>query len=299
MPVARSTRTFTVILSIAIDEGIGCHVSEDSLRPFPENGVFKCRNTSMNETDIREKVREHYASIAEGRTSCCAEANSDCGEENISKLSYSAEDLASLPEQSEMGLGCGNPISFAKLRRGEVVVDLGSGGGVDCFLASKEVGPTGTVIGVDMTPQMLAKARKNADLGGYTNVEFRLGEIENLPVADHTADVVISNCVINLSTDKRRVYGEAFRVLKNGGRFAVADMVAIAPLPEVLKKDVAAYTGCISGAASVEEVKEWLAAAGFRRVEVLVKRKSSEFIRSDARGKLDDYVASADITAWK
>ncbi|MEY2602732.1 MAG: arsenite methyltransferase [Verrucomicrobiota bacterium] len=300
MLVVRSTRTFTVILSIAVDEVIGCHASEVSLRPFPESGVFNYRNTSMNETNIREKVREHYAGVAEGKTSCCPRANSGCGEENISqKLGYSAQDVASLPEQAEMGLGCGNPISFAKLRPGEVVVDLGSGGGVDCFLASKEVGPTGSVIGVDMTPQMLAKARKNADLGGYTNVEFRLGEIENLPVANHTADVVISNCVINLSTDKRRVYGEAFRVLKNGGRFAVADMVTLAPLPETLKKDVAAYTGCISGAASVEEVKEWLAAAGFEHVDVHIKRKSSEFIRSDADSKLDDYVASADITAWK
>lgn len=279
---------------------VGSHASEVSLRPFPGNGVFNYRNTSMNETNIREKVREHYASVAEGKTSCCAGASSGCGDENVSqKLGYSAEDLASLPEQAEMGLGCGNPISFARLRPGEVVVDLGSGGGVDCFLASKEVGPAGSVIGIDMTPQMLAKARKNADLGGYTNVEFRLGEIENLPVADHTADVVISNCVINLSTDKRRVYGEAFRVLKNGGRFAVADMVTLAPLPETIKEDVAAYTGCIAGAASVEEVKEWLAAAGFERVDVHIKRKSSEFIRIDADSKLDDYVASADITAWK
>jgi arsenite methyltransferase len=271
------------------------------LRPFSKNGVFSGRETFMNETDIREKVREHYANVAEGQTSCCSEANPCRGSENISqKLGYLEEDLASLPDQSEMGLGCGNPISFAKLRPGEVVVDLGSGGGIDCFLASKEVGPTGSVIGVDMTPQMLAKARKNADSGGYTNVEFRLGEIENLPVGDQTADVVISNCVINLSTDKRRVYREAFRVLKNGGRFAVADMVAIAPLPEDLKADVAAYTGCISGAASVEETKEWLAAAGFERTDVHIKRKSSEFIRSDAPTlKLDDYVASADITAWK
>src|SRR5258707_4189980 len=270
------------------------------LSPFLENRVFKYRNTFMNEIDIREKVREHYAGVAEGEMSYCAKESSCCGSENISqKLGYSEEDLASLPKQSEMGLGCGNPISFAKLRPGEVVVDLGSGGGIDCFLASKEVGPTGSVIGVDMTPQMLAKARKNADLGGYNNVEFRLGEIENLPVADHTADVVISNCVINLSTNKRRVYREAFRILKNGGRFAVADMVTLAPLPETIKEDVAAYTGCISGAASAEEVKEWLAAAGFDRVDVHIKRKSSEFIRSDADSKLDDFLASADITAWK
>jgi arsenite methyltransferase len=253
----------------------------------------------MNEIEIREKVREHYAGVAEGEGSCCSEANSRCRGEDISeKLGYSEKDLASVPEQSEMGLGCGNPISFAKLQPGEIVVDLGSGGGIDCFLAATEVGSAGLVIGVDMTPQMLAKARKNAV--GYANVEFRLGEIENLPIADQTADVVISNCVINLSTDKRRVYREAFRVLKNGGRLAVADMVAIAPLPEDLKNDVAAYTGCIAGAASIEEVKEWLAAAGFERVDVQIKRRSSEFIQSDvSTGKLDGYVASADVTAWK
>ena len=254
----------------------------------------------MNEINIREKVREHYAGVAEGETSCCSIDNSSGCRSISQNLGYSKEALASLPEHSEMGLGCGNPISFAKLLSGEIVIDLGSGGGIDCFLASKEVGPTGLAIGIDMTPQMLTKARQNAVSGGYTNVEFRLGEIENLPVADQTADVVISNCVINLSTDKRRVYREAFRVLKNGGRFAVADMVAIAPLPNELKDDVAAYTGCISGAALVEETKEWLAAAGFERVDVHIKRKSSEFIRSDVSiGKLDDYVASADITAWK
>jgi arsenite methyltransferase len=254
----------------------------------------------MNETDIREKVREHYASVAEGE-SCCAATNSCGGDKLISQqLGYSPEDLASLPDQSEMGLGCGNPIAFADLKLGEIIIDLGSGGGVDCFLASKQVGPTGSVIGVDMTPQMLAKARANSVSGGYANVEFRLGEIENLPVADRTADVVISNCVINLSTDKQRVYREAFRVLKDGGRFAVADMVAIAPLPQELRNDVAAYTGCIAGAATVEETKAWLIAAGFERVEVRVRRKSSEFIGSDtSTGKLDDYVASADITAWK
>jgi arsenite methyltransferase len=254
----------------------------------------------MNETEIRDKVREHYADIAETGTTCCSRESSCCDTENISqRLGYSEEDLASLPEQAEMGLGCGNPISFAGLQPGEVVVDLGSGGGIDCFLAARKVGPSGAVIGVDMTPQMLAKARKNAVSGGVTNVEFRLGEIENLPVADGTVNVVISNCVINLSPDKRRVYREAFRVLKDGGRFAVADMVAVAELPEALKKDVAAYAGCVSGAASVDEIREWLTAAGFARVQIDVKRKSSEFIQSDTPGRLDDYVASADITAWK
>ena len=199
-----------------------------------------------------------------------------------------------------MGLGCGNPISIARLQPGETVVDLGSGGGIDCFLASKEVGDAGNVIGVDMTPDMLSKARRNAAAGGYSNVEFRLGEIENLPVADSSADVLISNCVINLSPNKLQVYREAFRVLKPGGRIAVADMVALQPLPEALKSDLAAYTGCVAGAALVDQVKSWLQEAGFEQVEVRVKQRSSEFIRdSEAVAQLDDFVASADVTAVK
>jgi SAM-dependent methyltransferase len=249
--------------------------------------------------DIRDKVREHYASVAEGKSSCCSDDRScDCSVSE--QIGYSAGDLASLPKEAEMGLGCGNPISFAALKAGQIVVDLGSGGGVDCFLASKIVGPTGKVIGVDMTPEMVSKARKNAQSGGYQSVEFRLGEIENLPVGDNTVDAVISNCVINLSPSKLRVYKEAHRVLKPGGRLAVADMVALRPLPDHLKNDLAAYTGCLAGAELIDQLKAWLHEAGFENVEIRVRQRSREFIQADAiQGELDNYVASADVTAFK
>ena len=255
---------------------------------------------SESHFDIRDEVRERYASVARTEGSCC-EAAASCGCDSVSeRIGYSKEALDRLPEGAEMGLGCGNPISIARLQPGETVVDLGSGGGIDCFLASKEVGDAGNVIGVDMTPDMLSKARRNAAAGGYSNVEFRLGEIENLPVADSSADVLISNCVINLSPNKLQVYREAFRVLKPGGRIAVADMVALQPLPEALKSDLAAYTGCVAGAALVDQVKSWLQEAGFEQVEVRVKQRSSEFIRdSEAVAQLDDFVASADVTAVK
>ena len=254
----------------------------------------------MSEThaDIRDDVREHYAKVAQGETGCCDSDNSCCGVSE--QIGYSKEDLESLPKEAEMGLGCGNPISFAGLKLGEVVLDLGSGGGVDCFLASKIVGPTGKVIGVDMTSEMISKARKNASSGDYHNVEFRLGEIEHLPAGDNTVDAVISNCVINLSPSKLQVYKEAHRVLRPGGRLAVADMVALRPLPDDLKNDVAAYTGCLAGAELISQLEAWLSDAGFERIEIKVRHKSSEFIQSDAaEGRLDDYIASADVTAFK
>ena len=255
----------------------------------------------MNEIDldIRDKVREHYAGVAEGKSGCCGD-DSSCGCSLSEQIGYSKEDLASLPETAEMGLGCGNPISFAALQAGEIVVDLGSGGGIDCFLAAKIVGPAGKVIGVDMTPEMLSRARTNATSGGYQNVEFRLGEIENLPIADNTSDAVISNCVINLSPSKLQVYKEAHRVLKPGGRLAVADMVALRPLPDHLKNDLAAYTGCLAGAELIDRLKDWLGEAGFKQINIRVRQRSSEFIEAGARkDELDDYVASADVTAYK
>jgi arsenite methyltransferase len=249
--------------------------------------------------DIRDTVRDHYAKVAQSEATCC-EGDTSCGRSISEQIGYSKEDLASLPEEAEMGLGCGNPISFAELKTGEVVLDLGSGGGVDCFLASKIVGATGKVIGVDMTPEMISKARKNAASGNYQNVEFRLGEIEHLPAGDNTIDAVISNCVINLSPSKLQVYKEAYRVLKPGGRFAVADMVALRPLPQDLKNDLAAYTGCIAGAELVSQLQTWLAEAGFEHVQILVRQRSREFIQGDTGvGKLDDYIASADVTAFK
>jgi len=249
--------------------------------------------------DIRDTVRDHYAKVAQSEAACC-EKDTSCGCSISEQIGYSKEDLASLPEEAEMGLGCGNPISFAELKTGEVVLDLGSGGGVDCLLASRIVGATGKVIGVDMTPEMISKARKNAASGNYQNVEFRLGEIEHLPAGDNTVDAVISNCVINLSPSKLQVYKEAYRVLKPGGRFAVADMVALQPLPQDLKNDLAAYTGCIAGAEPVSQLQTWLAEAGFENVQILVRQRSREFIQGDTGvGKLDDYIASADVTAFK
>jgi arsenite methyltransferase len=255
----------------------------------------------MNETnsgsEIRDNVREHYASVAEGRSDCCND-DASCGCNTSEQIGYSKEELASVLQDAEMGLGCGTPVVIAHLQPGETVIDLGSGGGIDCFLAAKVVAPTGKVIGVDMTPEMLSKARKNAEKGGYRNVEFRLGEIENLPVADNVADAVISNCVINLSPNKSQVYKEAYRVLKPGGRFAVSDMVSLAPLPERLKNDVASYTGCIAGTVPAQQIETWLGEAGFERIDIQTKKKSSEFIQGGAE-TLDAYIASADVTAWK
>jgi SAM-dependent methyltransferase len=197
-------------------------------------------------------------------------------------------------------LGCGNPQASAALKTGETVVDLGCGGGFDCFLAARRVGKKGHVIGVDMTPDMVSKARANAAKGGYANVEFRLGEIEHLPVADASVDVILSNCVINLSPDKAQVFRDAFRVLRPGGRLALSDIVALAPLPAELRDDVALYTGCISGAAGIDELKGWLVAAGFTDIRIAPKDTSREFIAQWAPGRsVEDYVASATIEARK
>jgi arsenite methyltransferase len=255
---------------------------------------------SKSNVDIRDTVRDHYAKVAQQETDGCCESTCSCAGNISEQIGYSKEDLASIPKDAEMGLGCGNPISFAELKIGEVVLDLGSGGGVDCFLASKIVGATGKVIGVDMTPEMISKARKNAVSGDYQNVEFRLGEIEHLPAGDNTVDAVISNCVINLSPTKLQVYKEAHRVLKPAGRLAVADMVALQALPEHLKNDLAAYTGCLAGAELVSQLQAWLSEAGFKDVQIRVRQPSREFVQGDAgEGKLDDYIASANVTAFK
>jgi ubiquinone/menaquinone biosynthesis C-methylase UbiE len=199
-----------------------------------------------------------------------------------------------------MGLGCGTPLAFAALRGGETVLDLGSGGGIDCFLAAKQVGEKGQVIGVDMTAEMLAKARANAEHVGASNVEFRLGEIERLPIADRSVDVVVSNCVINLSPDKPSVFREAFRVLRPGGRLAIADIVASAPLPEALRRDAAAFAGCIAGALAVDEVRALLEAAGFEDVRVDVRPDSKTFIRDWLPGSnAEEYIVSAAIQAMR
>lgn len=256
--------------------------------------------------EVRDAVRKNYARVAESqKNGCCSSSSSCCetadlGEEMSSRLGYSPEDLTSVPEGADMGLGCGNPQIIADLKPGETVLDLGSGGGFDCFLAARRIGEKGHVIGVDMTPEMVAKSRLNAKKSGFKNIDFRLGELENLPVADETIDVIISNCVINLSPDKIRVFGEAFRVLKPGGRLAVSDVVAAAEIPEDIKKDVKYYTGCVAGASSVKEIEEMLRQSGFENIEIELKSESRSFIRDwIPDSKIEDYIVSATIAAVK
>ncbi len=230
----------------------------------------------MKDAEIKKMVREGYAQRVKTKSSCCAPASTCCGSGNttqsISKaIGYSEEEIGSVPDGADLGLGCGNPIALASLVEGEVVLDLGSGAGFDCFLAANKVGESGRVIGVDMTPEMLEKARENAEKGGYRNVEFRLGEIENLPVADNSVDIIISNCVINLSPDKKSVFEEAFRVLKPGGRLMVSDIVLLKELPDFIRNSVAAYVGCISGALMKNEYLDTITVAGFQEVRVLDK----------------------------
>ena len=236
----------------------------------------------MDEKEIRKAVREGYGAIASGKSSCCEPsepsccgpaASSCCGPglagDMSSRIGYSKEELDSVPEGADLGLGCGNPVAMASLREGETVIDLGAGPGLDCFLAAGRVGKSGRVIGVDMTPEMLERARENARRGGYDNVEFRLGEIENLSVPDGIADVIISNCVINLSPDKPRVFREAFRALRPGGRLMVSDIVLEGELPAAVRESAAAYVGCISGAIGREDYLDAVRQAGFVEVEVV------------------------------
>jgi len=235
----------------------------------------------MEEHEIRKAVRDHYAEVARESKGCCASpavaASNCCGNaafEDVGRaIGYSGEEMAAVPEGANLGLGCGNPLALSDLKEGETVVDLGSGAGFDCFLAARRVGPSGRVIGVDMTPDMIEKARANAQKTGAAQVEFRLGEIEHLPVADGTADMVISNCVINLSTDKEQVFREALRVLRPGGRLFVSDLVLLRPLPERVRASAAAYAGCISGAWLKEEYLDAARRAGFADVRVLSESK--------------------------
>ncbi|RJP24244.1 MAG: methyltransferase domain-containing protein [Candidatus Abyssobacteria bacterium SURF_5] len=229
----------------------------------------------MKEEEIRKTVRDRYAGrVKESSGSCCAPAASCCGSaskaEVVSKaIGYTDEDLSSVPEGANLGLGCGNPVALASLKEGDVVLDLGSGAGFDCFLAAKKVGSAGKVIGVDMTPEMLDKARKNAAEDNFGNVEFRLGEIEHLPVADNAVDVIISNCVINLSPNKPQVFSETFRVLKPGGRLMVSDIVLLEELPDFVKESIDAYVGCVAGASLKEDYLQAIRDAGFKDVSVV------------------------------
>jgi len=257
---------------------------------------------------IRQHVRASYAEVAQRDEAgeACGEESSCCGVSEgpiglfSTRFGYSEADVDNVPEGADMGLGCGNPRAIASLQEGETVVDLGSGGGFDAFLAAREVGESGLVIGVDMTPDMLSKARNNAVKGGYPNTDFRLGEIEHLPVADNSVDVIISNCVINLSPNKPQVFREAFRVLKSGGRLAISDVVASIELPEEIKNDPILYSGCMAGASEVGLLEEMIAEAGFEQIRIAPKDSSKEFIKDWAPGKgVEEYVLSATIEAVK
>lgn len=262
----------------------------------------------INKEEIREHIRKNYAKIAlkgekSGGCSCgsgCCDDNSIDIKGNSINLGYSEEDLLDIPIDANMGLGCGNPIAIAALKEKEVVLDLGSGGGFDCFLARRQVGENGYVIGVDMTPEMIKLSRDNLQKSGYTNMEFRLGEIENLPVADSSIDVIISNCVINLSLEKEKVFKQAYRVLKSGGRLSISDVVATADLPQQIKEDLSMMAGCIAGAEYIENIRGMLQNVGFNNIEMIPKDNSKEILKSWAPGKnVEEFVASYIIGAEK
>jgi SAM-dependent methyltransferase len=259
--------------------------------------------------EIRWQVVKRYGTIARSGAGCgCAPTagSSCCGggparvDAQAQKIGYSEAEVKSVPAGANLGLGCGNPGAIAALQPGEVVLDLGAGGGFDCFLAAEKVSPSGRVIGVDMTPEMVARARENAARDGFKNVEFRLGEIEHLPVADASVDVIISNCVVNLSPDKPQAYREAFRVLKPGGRIAISDTVRLKEFPQEWKDNGELLCSCVTGSASPAEIKEMLKRAGFERIEVRIKEESREAIKDWAPGSgVEEFVASADIVAVK
>jgi SAM-dependent methyltransferase len=237
-------------------------------------GEPKLLKSGVKKEELKKAVRAGYAEIARGdSTKCCGPQPCGCNTASAAqamsrRMGYEEQDLKAVPEGANLGLGCGNPTAIGALKAGETVVDLGAGAGFDCFLAARKVGPKGKVIGVDMTPEMIDKARANARKGDYANVEFRLGEIEHLPVADDTADIIISNCVINLVPDKNQVFADAFRILKPGGRIAVSDIVLLKPLPAAVLKSVSAYVGCLAGAILKENYLKAMCAAGFREVTV-------------------------------
>lgn len=262
---------------------------------------------------IRNAVREHYSRVAENNqtTNGCGCGPVSAGEscctpkpvsfEEISlAVGYSDADFKQVPKGANMGLGCGNPQAIASIREGETVLDLGSGGGFDAFLAARQVGKAGKVIGVDMTPSMISLARENVEKGNFSQVEFRLGEIEHLPVADQSVDVIISNCVINLSPEKQQVFNEAYRVLKKGGRLAVSDVIATATIPDEVLSDLELYSACVSGASTVTDLEEMLQKAGFGDIRINPKDESKSFIKDWSSGEnLADFILSATIEAVK
>ena len=276
---------------------------------------------NLNKSTMRDSIREVYKVVAglkntnneveqsTNSTSCCSAANDANLHSQIStRLGYSQADLDLVPEGADLGVGCGNPRAIANIKEGETIVDLGSGAGLDCFLASPIVGETGRVIGIDMTAEMISKARENAkkhatnnsNAGGFDNVEFRLGEIENLPIADSIVDVIISNCVINLSPDKAQVFREAYRVLKTGGRLAISDVVSTEQIPEKISNDPMMIAGCMGNTALVDDLKGDLEAAGFSQISIETKEESRSFIKDWAPGTgAENYVIAATIEAKK
>ena len=248
--------------------------------------------------NVRTAVREHYGKVALGGGGCAPGCCAPSGAGHAETLGYSEGEQRVAPEGADLGLGCGNPTAIAALGPGEVVLDLGSGAGFDCFLAARQVGATGKVIGVDMTAEMIARARENARKVKAENVEFRLGEIERLPVADGSVDVILSNCVINLSPEKAAVFREAFRVLRAGGRLAISDVVATGPIPVELQNQAAALAGCVAGAAPIDEVRAMLGAAGFTDIDVRIAARSADIVGSWMPG-IEGFVASATIEARK
>jgi arsenite methyltransferase len=295
----------------------------DKYQYLNQQSLEDCMNqpaTATESGDVRTTVRERYGAIAEQGGGCCGPADSGCcGSSNgdVIQLAsvttlYDDPGVVSLPaDVTDLSLGCGDPVTLASLQPGQTVLDLGSGGGIDCFLAARKVGPTGRVLGVDMTPAMIDRARRNQAKVGADNVEFRLGEIEHLPVADNTVDVIISNCVVNLSPDKPQVFREAYRVLKPGGRLAVSDIVTDGPLPDAIKNDLAAWAGCVAGALDVADYVAAIEAAGFVDVELVpvywepdmvaaaVDQLGDAAAQAAQSGQLNTAVFSAKITAWK
>lgn len=266
----------------------------------------------MKRDQTTKIVREVYGKIAQGQQGCC---DSSCGadaREYAKSIGYSEKELKVIPDEANLALSCGNPTALAGLKKGEVVLDLGAGAGFDCFLAASKVGPKGRVIGVDMTPEMIEKARGNAKRTKVKNVEFRLGEIENLPLADNSVDVAISNCVINLSTDKQRVFQEIFRVLKPAGRIAISDMALLKELPDKIEKNMEAYAGCIAGAILIDDYKKIVEKAGFSNVKIAKKGYSlypGSYTEDPGEGAIEgsfkkgesmqDYVVSVCVEGYK
>ncbi|MGM0555800.1 MAG: arsenite methyltransferase [Myxococcota bacterium] len=261
--------------------------------------------TLANSEKIRKQIRKTYGDVAKAEPSssgCCSggQAERDIANIHAERLGYSREDAESVPEGANLGLGCGNPSAIAAIEPGETVLDLGAGAGFDAFLAADQVGDEGLVIGVDMTPEMVEKARQNAEDVGATNISFRLGEIEHLPVPDSSVNAIISNCVINLSPDKPRVFAEAFRVLEPGGRLAISDVVATAEIPEEMREDLELHSCCVSGASTIDSLESMLEEAGFVDIRIEPKGESREFIREWVPDvDVDEFVRSASIEAKK